>query len=187
MIASCRIRGTHCWIPLSEQPDVRLSSHPARSGQKSFLLSEDRVNHRDSPLLVTTRRPIAFAGARIRGQYRVPLRFPLMSWTAFTRRPNTRKSAGFPHGMMSPCGSIPMSPITGDQFAFSAILYPHRYQRALRLAFPKTLRDLYGLTTFRITNMRAARDLPICRRGLSSAWSYSRKDPPTRLPFCPSL
>ncbi len=27
---------------------------------------------------------------------------------------NTRKSAGFPHGMMLPCGSIPMPPITED-------------------------------------------------------------------------
>ena len=73
------------------------------------------MNRRDSSLLVTTRRPIPFVGARIRSQYRVPLRFPLMGWTAFTRRPNTRKSAGFPHGMMSPCGSIPMPPITDDR------------------------------------------------------------------------
>ena len=69
-------------------------------------------------------------------------------------------------GRVSPWDDIALrlNPYASDYrrpFAFSAILYPHRYRLALRLAFQggTDSLDLYGLTTFHVKNIRKARDL----------------------------
>ena len=90
--------------------------------------------------------------------------------------------------MISHYGSTPMPPMTGGR-PLSPRSFPHTGSACLAARFPRGTDSLdrYGLTALHVRNIRKARDLSVCRRDLLSAWSYSRKDPPTRLPFGPSL
>ncbi len=127
-----RVRGRHLCRPLPEEPDMRLSPHPARARR----FANDHV--------------VGFLTSEVRA---LSCKQPLPSFPESNLRHGSANDAprGSLHPFRSGQSSNPYAIHYRPPFAFSAIPYPLSQQLALRLtcraSLPKPRQEI-GLTTF---------------------------------------